>query len=75
MARPSRYAAAAGLIGLAVCVTDAVSKALGVADISPYRPVACSAGCSPWTRSAIPAPRSASAGPTPRSTPWSPWAR
>ena len=39
MARPSRYAAAAGLIGLAVCVTDAVSKALVVADISPYRPV------------------------------------
>ncbi len=39
MARPSRYAAAAGLIGLAVCATDAVSKALVVADISPYRPV------------------------------------
>jgi signal peptidase II len=39
MPRPSRYAAAAALIGLAVCATDAASKALVVASLSPQRPV------------------------------------
>jgi len=39
MPRPSRYAAAAALIGLAVCATDAASKALVVAHLSPHRPV------------------------------------
>lgn len=39
MLRPSRYAAAAALIGLAVCATDAASKALIVADLSPQRPL------------------------------------
>jgi signal peptidase II len=39
LTRPSQYAAAAALIGLAVCATDAASKALVVAHLSAHRPV------------------------------------
>jgi signal peptidase II len=41
---PSRYAAAAAIIGLAVCATDAASKALIVANLSPHHPVRLLAG-------------------------------